>query len=880
MKPGWGLHRPVRILVLLSLILALVRPTFEKSSTGLDLWVLLDRSASANSLTEPQMEEWRSLLEKAKPSSSDKLHFLHYAEEVASETDNPEEILNRNSLTNTKLALLHAASRQDPSRQGRILLFSDGYATGEVESALEVLSQSRIPLDLRVIGQGYAQDLRISDFSISPQVKSREPFLISASLSGLNEGTFPVQLFRDGQLLSTKEVTFQDGEASVEWVDRLTQNGSYQYRIHCQAPEDPVPGNNTSAGWVQVTGGAEILLLSKYKNDPIISVLERFSLSVDHFTETQDVTPGRLSGYRAVIINNVPSHELKPEFIDALPFYVEEQGGGLAMIGGKESFGSGGYFQSKIDPLLPVSMEVKDEHRKLSVAMAIVMDRSGSMGMQVAGGQTKMQLANSGAATALDLLGAMDEIAVLPVDSKPFKSVGLTRIGNKKSSLTSKIMDIRSGGGGIYVYNGLVAGWDELKKAQAGTKHLILFSDAMDTVQPDQYKKLLKEITDEGASVSVIGLGHDYDTYGDLLKDIAERGNGRIFFTDQPTTLPQIFAQETVTIARSTFIDDPIATGQTGKWVEVSPASLNWLTEVDGYNLCYLREGASTSLISKDDYRAPLIAHSQKGLGRTLAVTFPLGGEFSQRARKWDDYGNFIQTFTRWLVGEDTPPGIALRSEQDGTSYKLELHYDTEQWGEKLSLNPPSLRSRFLDASEVLGQDWRRLSPGLYQVRYELPAGRPLQGIVKVGDHTLPFGPIGTSQSAEWDFSEEKRKNLRNLSYQSGGRLLLDLKKAWKTPPIPTRQTVFYPFLIAALLLLLLDAFLTRTGWSFSAKGLEFSRPQLRKDRSQKTVKKKQPTEKKKKESVKKPVEPVVPATPPQKKSDLKSRFNRAKERK
>ena len=41
------------------------------------------------------------------------------------------------------------------------------------------------------------------------------------------------------------------------------------------------------------------------------------------------------------------------------------------MAGGKKSFAAGGYFESAIDPLLPVSMELKQEHRKLMVAMAI-----------------------------------------------------------------------------------------------------------------------------------------------------------------------------------------------------------------------------------------------------------------------------------------------------------------------------------------------------------------------------------------------------------------------------------------------------------------------------------------------------------------------------
>jgi cobalamin biosynthesis protein CobT len=49
------------------------------------------------------------------------------------------------------------------------------------------------------------------------------------------------------------------------------------------------------------------------------------------------------------------------------------------MLGGAYSFGSGGYHGSPVGELLPVSMELKEEHKKLAVAMAIVVDRSGSM---------------------------------------------------------------------------------------------------------------------------------------------------------------------------------------------------------------------------------------------------------------------------------------------------------------------------------------------------------------------------------------------------------------------------------------------------------------------------------------------------------------------
>src|SRR5690606_26261418 len=111
-----------------------------------------------------------------------------------------------------------------------------------------------------------------------------------------------------------------------------------------------------------------------------------------------------LVGTRAVVLNNVPAHRVPQRFLDALDFFVREQGGGLLMVGGQNSFGSGGYFSSSVDPLLPVSMELRQEHRKLATAMAIVLDRSGSMAASV-GTMTKMDLANSGTARAIELLG-------------------------------------------------------------------------------------------------------------------------------------------------------------------------------------------------------------------------------------------------------------------------------------------------------------------------------------------------------------------------------------------------------------------------------------------------------------------------------------------
>ena len=49
------------------------------------------------------------------------------------------------------------------------------------------------------------------------------------------------------------------------------------------------------------------------------------------------------------------------------------------MLGGDESFGVGGYYHTPVEEALPVTMEARQKVGIPSLAMALVIDRSGSM---------------------------------------------------------------------------------------------------------------------------------------------------------------------------------------------------------------------------------------------------------------------------------------------------------------------------------------------------------------------------------------------------------------------------------------------------------------------------------------------------------------------
>jgi hypothetical protein len=76
-----------------------------------------------------------------------------------------------------------------------------------------------------------------------------------------------------------------------------------------------------------------------------------------------------------------------------------------------------------------------------------------------------------------------------------------------------------------------------------------------DAEEPGEYQRLLERIQPLGITVSVIGLGTEADVDADFLKDVAQRGGGRALFTTQAEELPRLFAQEAITVSRSSFVD-------------------------------------------------------------------------------------------------------------------------------------------------------------------------------------------------------------------------------------------------------------------------------------------------------------------------------------
>ena len=467
---------------------------------------------------------------------------------------------------------------------------------------------------------------------------------------------------------------------------------------------------------------------------------------------------------------------------------------------------------------------MRREHRKLSLAIVVAMDRSGSMSMPVGGGRTKIDLANLATAQVFDMLSPMDEFGVIAVDSAPHTIVNLAPVENLGNA-RHRILRIASQGGGIFVYEALHAASTMLLRAQAGTRHIILFADAADSEQPGRYRELLTQCRKANITISVVGLGTPSDVDAELLRDIAKRGEGRCFFTENAEELPRLFAQDTFVVARSTFVDEPTAIKTTGGLTALTGSQYQIPSSIGGYNLCYIRPNANQAAVTLDEYKAPVIAAWQAGTGRVLCYTGEANGTYTGEIANWKDFGNMFTSLVRWTAGDsgNLPDGMMLTQKVRSGMGLIQLHLDPEREGE-LFRNPPSvtvLRGIVGERPTVSKTKLSWTSADTLAVDVPIHGSETALVTVEVpGAGTVSMPPICLPYSPEFNPAPDESglAALERLAKASGGKSRVNLGGIWDDLPRNPRLIGLTPWLlIGALFLLLLETLERRTGL-FSVK--------------------------------------------------------------
>jgi uncharacterized membrane protein len=504
--------------------------------------------------------------------------------------------------------------------------------------------------------------------------------------------------------------------------------------------------------------------------------------------------------------------------------WVQELGGGFAMLGGENAFGTGGYYRTPVEQMLPVRMEHEDRQDMPSVALLVVLDRSGSMTAQVQG-QTKMSLADQGAVFAMNALQPRDYFGVLAVDTRAHTVVPLSQLATRQSA-EQKIMGITAGGGGIYIYTSLAESFQVLRDTNARIKHVILFSDAADAEEKAAGEMgdgtraggsaldLVAAMVSAKITTSVVGLGTEQDKDTAFLRQLADRGNGRFYLTSDALTLPQIFSTETMRVAQSSLVEEPFIAVPAAPSPIIAGVAWPQSPLLLGYNATKPKPTAEVHLTTERG--EPLLASWRYGLGKAAAFTSDAKSRWGAEWLTWPGYGQFWSQLVRGLMRRGEQSSFSVTTSERGDM--LDLHIDALSPSGTFR-NGMAVQVHALDpeqrAQEVAAtQD----APGSYRASVALPK----QGttIISISSPELPDGNyvFGHTRSYPPEFlaTETNEPLLRSLAEISHGKFAPKPEEVFQAAASPerSRQDITDWLLTAFLMLLPVDLWLRRRSWS------------------------------------------------------------------
>ena len=816
----------VRLMLTLLIILGLAGAQMVRAADDLAVVFLIDGSDSIQPQQARQAEELvRAAISAMAPQDQAAVVLfganalvdrpMSSLAELASIQSVPQSLhTNLAAAIRLGMALFPAGSAR------RMIILSDGLpTTGDTAVAAQLAAANNVPLDFIYLSRpADGAEVTLLDVDAPAQVSAGESFGLTVTAASNVDTPAELRVLAGGNIVHQETVQLRTGTNNFAVRLRAAAPEFARYQIQLSPAQDTYFQNNELAAFTEITGAPRILLVAPDgtpDNDGALLpdespqlqlALQATGLEVERATPAElPASLATLSNYASVVLVNVNAKNLTPRKMEALESYVRDLGGGLVVVGGPESYGMGGYFETPLEAALPVNMQIKDQERFPSVSMALVIDRSGSMAEEE-GGLTKIQLANEGAVRVVQLLNDNDQITIIPVDTVPDNPIGPISASEKETAI-NLIRQIGAGGGGIYVRTGLEAAALALAQSPHPIKHIILLADGADAEEKEGVPQLIEALAAEGVTVSTVSIGRGPDT--PWLQQMAELGNGRFHFTDQAANLPQIFTQETTAIQRSYLIEErffPILGTQ-------SPilSGIRAAPPLYGYVGTSPKDTAQTILTTHQG--DPLLAAWQYGLGRSVAWTSDATGRWATDWVRWEGFPTFWAQAVRWTIAEGRDNVVETAVTFDKTEARLTV--DARD-GAGQFRNDLDLEANVVDPAGVVTTfTLQQVAPGRYETTFS-PRQEGAYLLRVAGNEANGDSAVG--QTAGWvlGYSPEYRdlranpQQLNALAAATNGRDLSSL------PPDEAGAAIFahdlasqstarpiWPWLLLAALILL-----------------------------------------------------------------------------
>lgn len=707
------------------------------------------------------------------------------------------------------LRLAQATFPADASR--RIVVLSDGRATtGDALTEARLASAQGTEVWTATVPRSPASEVLVQGVAVPSRPPRDEPFDVRITVAAERPGPALLTLTRNDREVARRRVLLERGPNVFLVPQRLREGGAFRYDARVQAEGDRHPGNNRAGAVALVRGRPRLLFVTGEGQPPgpLPELLRRQGLEVRTVgTGALPRSPAEYSGYSAVVFSDVSALLVPESQVRAIRSMVVEAGMGFAMLGGPSSFGSGGWYRTPLEEILPVDMDLRKSRRAAVLALALVLDKSGSMAEQE-GQVTRLAMAREAAIAAASLLSRHDSLGAVAFDSAARWVVPL-RPYEDPGKAAAELSTLEPGGG-TDLYPALEQAVRALEGADAPLKHAIVLSDGR--TEPGDFDALAARAKKGRITVTTVAVGGDADF--NFLRDLAGHTGGRSYLANQAALLPRIFTRETVLAARAAFSEKPFHPERRGGHAVTRGLDLSSAPALRGYNLATLRPAPSQGLLAAPE-GDPLLAVGRAGLGRTAAWTSDSGRRWAAPWVGWRGFAPLMAQTLRWVAAEGRDPGLDVRVEEDpsgGARVVVEARGVEAPLALRARALAPDGTARPLDLVQTgPGRSEAPLenpTPGAWLVQVADPESRR----VAVGTWSLPYSPELARLGPDAGF-------MASLAASGSGAAEPSAASVFQAPDRPARVSrALWPWLLAlALLVLPLDVACRRVflpeGW-------------------------------------------------------------------
>lgn len=708
--------------------------------------------------------------------------------------------------TNIEKAIKIASGLIEQSSEKRIVLITDGNETeSQVLKQASSLSAQGIVVDGVLLENTIEKEVQITSLITPNYMDKNTKYDIEVVANSLTDTQAVLKVFKGKTLAVNQSVSLRKGENRFLFSDISAEGGGIIYRAEIEAEADTLYENNKAYSYTYVEDTPAVLIIENNDNSgrEMQKILDGSKVKTKLIKSSEaPKSIEDLNLWDAVVLADVSAEELNQEFLTSLEAFVKTTGGGFIVTGGENSYALGSYTGTVLEDILPVTMELETEGEKPDLGMVMVIDHSGSMSDSNYG-VSRMEMAKEAAMRAVEVMEAKDSIGVVAFDSEPTWTVELQKIGENTNSIVNKIGGIQPQGG-TSILPALDEAFNVLSKADTKLKHIILLTDGQ--AEQSGYDGLLEKMKAAGITLSTVAVGSGADV--NLLSDLAKKGNGRYYFTNEFTNLPQIFTKET-TIAGKEYINNRSFYPQSQDGSQIL-SGIDAVAQLKGYIGATVKPRADAVLVS--DTEEPILCTWQYGLGRTVAWTSDMSGRWTDEWLASNEGTQIIRNIVSWVMRSQVSAEIEFSGEKSGDISIITASMPYNSNVSQVSANVVSADSKEtkLEMKAVAPGIYRGETTGISEGGYIIS----LSLTMKDGSIETQRGGFNIQYPSEYDLRKfsHGRELLEKLTAQTGGRMLTSPQEVFseKIRTSYTDKDLSTILIVAALVLFLFDVAIRR----------------------------------------------------------------------